>query len=188
MLLQLRFRLGLSLGRFGFWFLVWLLVFGLALALGIAFSLGLAFGLASALGLALLLHFTLHDSFPYRFLVQNGIPSTGLSLTQPQYSLRFHVKHNPNPLPCILQWSWIRLILCLNISVVSKYPAIRYSCDELRTQQYAKKYDPMLHSIVSKLRKRYVCWIDRFRCNPCHIKNTASPCNLTFHVKHVLCL
>ena len=75
----------------------------LAFGLALAFGLTSAFGLASALGLALLLHFTLHDSFPYRFLVQNGIPSTGLSLTQPQYSLRFHVKHNQNPLPCILQ-------------------------------------------------------------------------------------
>ena len=79
--------------------------FGLALAFGLAstFGLALAFALASAFGLALLLHFTLHDSFPYRFLVQNGIPSTELSLTQPQYSLRFHVKQNQNPLPCILQ-------------------------------------------------------------------------------------
>lgn len=98
MLLQLRVRLGLGLIllRFGF---------SLGLALGLAFALGLAsaFGFASALGLALLLHFTLHDSFPYRFLVQNRIPSTGLSLTQPQYSLRFHVKQNQNPLPCILQ-------------------------------------------------------------------------------------
>ena len=81
------------------------LAFGLAFGLGFALAFGLAsaFGLVSAFGLALLLHFTLRDSFPYRFLVQNGIPSTGLSLTQPQYSLRFHVKHSQNPLPCVLQ-------------------------------------------------------------------------------------
>lgn len=124
MLLQLRFHLGLGLIllRFGFslglafgltlaFALGLTFAFGLTFALGLAlafglplaFSLTLAFGLASAFGLTLLLHFTLHDSFPYRFLVQNRIPSTGLSLTQPQYSLRFHVKHNPNPLPCILQ-------------------------------------------------------------------------------------
>jgi hypothetical protein len=88
--------LGLILLRFGF-------SLGLALALALALTLALALALASAFGLALLLHFTLHDSFPYRFLVQNRIPSTGLSLTQPQYSLRFYVKQNPNPLPCILQ-------------------------------------------------------------------------------------
>ena len=103
MLLQLRFRLALALGLA---FALGLAsAFGLALAFGFALAFGLALGLvlASPLGLALLLHFTLHDSFPYRFLVQNRIPSTGLSLAQPQYSLRFHVKQNQNPLPCILQ-------------------------------------------------------------------------------------
>ena len=42
----------------------------------------------------------------------------------------------------------IHLILRLSISAVSKYPAIRYSCDELCIRQYAEKYDPMLHSIA----------------------------------------